>query len=143
MKNSYSVSQSRSMQAYEDGKQIEFFNGGSTSPWRVTDNPKWTWSHYDYRIKLEPQPETLEDKIKEKWPDREVEMLGICKENGWLGLSEEGGARDPHFYAQSIKGFAGYIYCHEENNWLVSSKPVKSWRNKFVHPVAVLFEVVK
>jgi hypothetical protein len=89
------------------------------------------------------QEKTPEEKIKEKWPDKEAVMFdydieGVLREQGNL-LD----GRDAHLVSQSKRGFSGYVYCHEENNWLVSSKPVKSWRNKFVHPKAALFEVGK
>ncbi len=88
-----------------------------------------------------PQPETLEDKIKAKWPDKEVEMLGHCKVNGWLGLGEEDGAREPHIYAQSYKAFYKYVYeC--EGRLYIDRTPTDYCENtgKTLQPIAVLFE---
>jgi len=82
------------------------------------------------------KPETIEDRIKAQYPDYEVVML---KENECFDLVLNAPGLPLHINAQSMKGFAGYVYRHEENDWLKSSKPVKSWRNKYIHPKAVLF----
>ncbi len=37
------------MQAYVDGKEVEFKWG--SMDWNSTDKPEWNWSAYDYRIK--------------------------------------------------------------------------------------------
>ena len=39
----------RIMQAYVDGKEVEFKWG--SMDWNSTDKPEWNWSAYDYRIK--------------------------------------------------------------------------------------------
>ncbi len=39
----------RVMQAYVDGKELEFKWG--SMDWNSTDKPEWNWSAYDYRIK--------------------------------------------------------------------------------------------
>lgn len=44
------------MQAYADGKKIEF---GSDNPiastkWKEAVNPTWDWDNFDYRVKPEP-----------------------------------------------------------------------------------------
>ena len=39
----------RVMQAYVDGKEVEFKWG--SMDWNSTDKPEWNWSAYDYRIK--------------------------------------------------------------------------------------------
>ena len=39
----------RVMQAYVDGKEVEFKWG--SMDWNSTDSPEWNWSAYDYRIK--------------------------------------------------------------------------------------------
>ena len=92
-----------------------------------------------------PKPEkTLEQKIKEdtvKWPDNEVRMLKEREGSGDLVINIAG--LPLHINAQSMKGFAGYVYYHSENDWVVSKKPTKYWRNKTIQPVAVLFEKVK
>ena len=39
----------RVMQAYVDGKEVEF--KWASMDWNSTDKPEWNWSAYDYRIK--------------------------------------------------------------------------------------------
>ena len=39
----------RVMQAYVDGKEVEFKWG--SMDWNSTDKPEWNWSAYDYRLK--------------------------------------------------------------------------------------------
>lgn len=39
----------RIMQAFVDGKEVEFKWG--SMDWNSTDKPEWNWSAYDYRIK--------------------------------------------------------------------------------------------
>ena len=39
----------RVMQAFVDGKEVEFKWG--SMDWNSTDKPEWNWSAYDYRIK--------------------------------------------------------------------------------------------
>lgn len=39
----------RVMQAYVDGKEVQFKWG--SMGWSSTDKPEWNWSAYDYRIK--------------------------------------------------------------------------------------------
>ena len=39
----------RVMQAYVDGKEVEFKCG--SMDWNSTDKPEWNWIAYDYRIK--------------------------------------------------------------------------------------------
>jgi len=42
----------RVMQAFVDGKEVEFRWG--SMDWNSTDKPGWDWSAYDYRIKPTP-----------------------------------------------------------------------------------------
>ena len=42
----------RVMQAFADGKEVEFKWG--SMDWNPTDKPEWNWSAYDYRIKRTP-----------------------------------------------------------------------------------------
>ena len=39
----------RIMQAFVDGKEVEF--KWMSKDWDSTDKPEWNWEHYDYRIK--------------------------------------------------------------------------------------------
>lgn len=83
-----------------------------------------------------PQPETLEDKIKAKWPQYEVVM---CKEReesfDWV-LNIPG--LPLHINAQSMKGFQGYVY--EIDGLKENVLPVICDGSKYIQPVAVLFE---
>lgn len=42
------------MQAFEDGKKIEFRERGSRT-WKPDENPEWDWSCIEYRIAPEPK----------------------------------------------------------------------------------------
>lgn len=44
------------MQAYVDGKEIEFCDG--TKNWQSTSAPAWDWCLFDYRVKPEPKEPT-------------------------------------------------------------------------------------
>lgn len=47
------------MQAYRDGKEIEYFNI-HTCKWKASKEPKWNWIDLDYRIK--PEQKKTKDK---------------------------------------------------------------------------------
>lgn len=82
-----------------------------------------------------PQPEkTLEEKIQEEWPDKEVVMFGWSSANIWGWTT---GNKTEHIKAQSMKGFAGYVYDFEEG-YKINSRPI--WPNTTMQPIAVLFE---
>lgn len=89
---------------------------------------------------------TLEQKIQEMWPGKEVVMLEP-DDFGFLSLLVDCSVlvntlKDvphAHIYAQSMKGFAGYIYTHDDD-LIKSLKPTKNWKCKTLQPVAVLFE---
>lgn len=83
---------------------------------------------------------TLEQKIQEKWPDKEVVILS--SENGMLRIVktiEECEYNSPHIFAKSMKGFYKYVY-EQDNDLIASLKTLKSWKGKTLQPVAVLFE---
>jgi len=90
-----------------------------------------------------PQEEILEDRIKAKWPDKEVVVINPC-DHGVLRIEHDvsGCTLDyPHVYAQSMKGFYRYVY--EVDSMLVKFRgctlsDVK--KDKTLQPVAVLFE---
>lgn len=82
-----------------------------------------------------PKQETLEDKIKAKWPNKEVVMLEyyddvLCFSSGKMNMCA-------HLEAQSMKGFSGYVYAFEEG-LKINSQCI--WPNTSMQPVAVLFE---
>lgn len=52
------------MQAFADGKEIEFYPNFYTNKiWKDTSNPTWEWHQFDYRVKKAPEyvPFTFED----------------------------------------------------------------------------------
>ena len=48
------------MQAYEDGKKIEYYSRISNR-WETAISPIWSWEYLDYRIK--PEPKRKESKV--------------------------------------------------------------------------------
>ena len=50
------------MQAYEDGKVIEYWDNYPPT-WKMATKPSWDWHTTDYRVKPEPEyiPFTFED----------------------------------------------------------------------------------
>lgn len=44
------------MQAFVDGKEIEFKTKNREVSWSISYDPKWDWIDFDYRIKPEPPP---------------------------------------------------------------------------------------
>lgn len=86
-----------------------------------------------------PKVESLEDRVKAEYGDYEVAMLTVKDGAGWLSYDFSGMNRVCHITAQSDPRFQGYVYIHSENDWLVSNKPTKSSRNKYIQPFAVLF----
>jgi hypothetical protein len=52
------------MQAYVDGKEIEYLN--MMNEWVVIKNPSWDWDGIDYRIKPEPITIPLDFKNDQK-----------------------------------------------------------------------------
>jgi len=47
------------MQAYVDGKQVEFCNPKSEDGWNLIHKPSWDWSEYEYRVKVAPEPKRI------------------------------------------------------------------------------------
>jgi hypothetical protein len=43
------------MQAFEDGKEIQFRNNSRPDSWIDCPNPAWNWEMTDYRVKPEPR----------------------------------------------------------------------------------------
>lgn len=82
-----------------------------------------------------PQEEILEDRIKAKWPDKEVVMLDFdddyCLRMPSCNL---------HINAQSMKGFHKYVYETIKGDFDLNSRPTMGGRIPTLQPVAVLFE---
>lgn len=59
------------MQAYVDGKQIQFYDEESET-WKTTNEPCWDWMDYEYRIKPKPEKPTYRpysnfDEFRAEW----------------------------------------------------------------------------
>jgi hypothetical protein len=87
-----------------------------------------------------PKPEkTLEDRIKDEYSDFDVVM---CYQSGlfWSielddDLLHSSDRIQPHINAQSMKGFAGYIF-DDADGFERDERPIGP---DYIHPVAVLF----
>lgn len=86
------------MQAFEDGKKIEFCERGSRT-WKPDENPEWDWSCIEYRIAPEP-------KKAGRWERVEIRVGSFCDyvlsipRQGWENISN----------LQNIPGFGGIDY---------------------------------
>ena len=82
---------------------------------------------------------TLEDRIKETYPDKEVVML--TKEQSYWGLwRNPHGPFQQHIMAPSLTGFAGYVYERGDNLWM-GRNPIDTNNDlELILPVAVLFD---
>lgn len=89
----------------------------------------------------EPKEKTLEERIKEKWADKEVILLDTNAQ-GSLVILQESGPSSYHIDAISMKGFAGYIYIKGRTGEKLrdSSSPCHKVDGKYQFPVAVIFE---
>ena len=105
------------MQALSEGVIIEAkFRTGST--WDEIHNTLWrnfNFAEYEYRIKPEPKEPSLLERIEEKWGDKTVILLKLGEldaeqERLFLIMDDRCGVRSAHVLAQSMKGFAGYVY---------------------------------
>ena len=83
------------------------------------------------------QEKTLEQKIQEKWPNKEVDIL--YPKFGLLCINHNNQNRT-HILAQSMKGFYKYVYEQENGILSPSTRTTLPWKNKTLQPVAVLFE---
>lgn len=58
------------MQAYEDGKEIEFRSAYTEEEWVRCFKAVWNWAEFDYRIKPEPEYvpyDSVTEVDKDKW----------------------------------------------------------------------------
>lgn len=56
------------MQAYEDGKQIQFSNNNNEwKDWTIPLEPTWNWVDYDFRIKPEDKPVRMTNRQLAEW----------------------------------------------------------------------------
>ena len=86
------------MQAFENGKKIEFRHRGKVpgDDWLPSKNPQWDWDYHEYRIAPEPEP-----KKEGRW-----ERVEIFAAAGQYRLSV-GGFID---YCPRVPGFGGIDY---------------------------------
>jgi len=143
------------MQSFDEGDKIESKIAGFSvkdSPWGHCPNPKWNWGSVDYRLMREPEPKpepTLLERIEKNWPDKIVKLLkwgelDEDQERLFLIMDDICGVRSAHVLAQSMKGFAGYVYEDEVQGKAIfglSGHPVNCDRMGGFkgHPIAVLF----
>jgi len=94
---------------------------------------------------------TLQERIQEEWPDKEVVMLEWEYKGRILQINRFN-CYHWHTSAQSMKGFKGYIYDDEEllsisgdDDFLLTINPLEELGDGSapIHPVAVLFEAKK
>ena len=88
-----------------------------------------------------PKQETLEDKIKAKWPDKEVAMLEWAKVPSIEKELLQMFGHINHSAASSMKGFYRYVY--ENKNGIYIDRQPTGYCDETTNatmPVAVLFE---
>lgn len=79
MKNTCTEDYIKVMQAYIEGKQIQYDNDGM---WIDIDFPDWDWHNCDYRIKPEPKYRPFKD-VDECWQEMlKHQPFGWVKEKG-------------------------------------------------------------
>lgn len=119
------------MQHFADGGEVECKHC-MLSDWERDVNPTWNWNTNTYRIK--PEPQKPEDRIEAEYPEFDVIPLEWSSSK----LRFEGSI-NPHIYAQSMKGFAGYVYLDNNGELIEHIHPVLELGFGRLHPVAVLF----
>ena len=88
------------MQAFEDGKKIEYSVVGNNNWQPTASEPAWAWDRCDYRIAPEPEP-----KKEGRWERVEIRVddgdyVLSSKRNGWWRVA----------CLQNIAGFGGIDY---------------------------------
>ena len=81
MKRTYTADYIKVMQAYVEGKQIQYKDD---EVWIDIDDPDWDWHNWEYRIKPEPNYRPFRD-VEECWQ----EMLNH-RPFGWIKDKEDG-----------------------------------------------------
>ena len=81
MKRSYTADYIKVMQAYVEGKQIQYKDD---EVWIDIDDPDWDWHNWEYRVKPEPNYRPFRD-VEECWQ----EMLNH-RPFGWIKDKEDG-----------------------------------------------------
>ena len=81
MKRTYTADCIKVMQAYVEGKQIQYKDD---EVWIDIDDPDWDWHNWEYRVKPEPNYRPFRD-VEECWQ----EMLNH-RPFGWIKDKEDG-----------------------------------------------------
>tara|TARA_R100000808_G_scaffold21555_1_gene46543 strand:+ start:66 stop:638 length:573 start_codon:yes stop_codon:yes gene_type:complete len=130
-------------QAWWNGEEIEYF-GESSKKWYLIrpkkgDSCSFHKGCWNYRIK--PKELSLEEKIKEKYSEFEISLI---EDNGYGVLSHNSTGPHvlaQHVLAQSLKGFAGYVYEYLDSSMGVELTPIShKVTGEVLHPVAVIFK---
>ena len=91
-----------------------------------------------------PKEKTLEERIKEKWPDKRIVMLNWDDD---IDTGERclfiGSTTKYHIVAQSMNGYDDYVYQLKDGGLVSVNSVTMSEYGEILHPVAVLFEVKK
>lgn len=123
------------MQHYADGGEVEYTLVGQ-DVWGPAASPTWNWNVNNYRIK--PEPQKPEDRIEAEYPEFDVIPLE------WSGNKLKFEASiNRHFEAQSMIGFAGYVYEDDVDGLELTTYPTQEeWTDEGMTvkmPIAVLF----
>lgn len=109
------------MQAYLDGKQIQFNNNNEWKDWTIPLEPTWNWVDYDFRIKPEEKPKRMTSRQLAEW---------IGKGNGEWSAVMLGGTRSDFGY---IKG--------KEDLEVNSDFLIRPWgSDEWVEPTVDIYE---
>ena len=82
-----------------------------------------------------PKVESLEDRVKDEYGDYEVVMLEW--KSDVLVMDSGGRAGNNHVMAQSMKGFAGYVYY--AHPFTIKPMPIMRDGERYIQPIALLF----
>ncbi len=85
---------------------------------------------------------TLQERIQDKWPDKEVVMLEFDA-NDCLQFASGHYLGQIHCTAQSMKGFFRYVYECGDGELTLFHEPLDVLDDKTIQPVAALFEAQK
>ena len=91
-----------------------------------------------------PKEKSLQERIQEKWPDKEVVML--FWEEGALRVKRPIERETYNLYhctAQSMKGFFRYVYEYGDGELYLFHEPLDVSDDKTIQPVAALFKANK
>ena len=81
MKRSYTADYIKVMQAYVEGKQIQYKDD---EVWIDIDDPDWDWHNWEYRIKPEPNYRPFRDS-EESWQEMQKH-----RPFGWIKNKNDG-----------------------------------------------------